>query len=248
MLFEYKKIASLNDTERTVYRYFMNHIDDQMDSILQMSVRDIAAEAYTSPAAILRFCKKMGCNGLDDFKEQLKQYIRDKYALDQMDDMEYIMKSLDFIHDPSFQEKKQVFASLAMSHDQIIFMGEGNSAALARYGARYFSNYNCFAVYIDDPFYPVPEDASKVLLVILSETGETKEMYKKVTDYKNAGADIVLITNHTESVIASNSDLVISYSVPEHYLIQTYNITTAVPVVYMLETLAGELAKKVYVG
>ena len=243
MLFDYKKIKSLNGTETTVYHYFLDNTDEHLDDILKMSIRDVARETYTSSTTVLRFCKKMGCSGFDDFKEQLKQYVHDKYELNQMDEIQYVVKSLDFIHNPDFQEKVQKFASLAAERKQMIFIGTGNSGSLAGYGARYFSNCNCFATSIDDPFYPVPADASQILLIMISETGETQEMNQKLLDYKSVGAKTVLITNHPESRMAHNSDLVFSYSTPENYLIQTYNITTAVPVVFILEILAREVAK-----
>lgn len=77
MLFDGKKIKSLNETEKSVYHFILNNMDEQIQN---MSVREIAAEAGTSTAAVLRFCQKMGCDGLDDFKGQLKAYTREKAA------------------------------------------------------------------------------------------------------------------------------------------------------------------------
>lgn len=70
MIFTYQQIAQLNDTETSIYQYIINH----MESVLKMSVRDLANETYVSTATIVRFCQKMGCDGFVDFKAQLKLF------------------------------------------------------------------------------------------------------------------------------------------------------------------------------
>lgn len=243
MLFEYKKIKSLNDTEKAVYTYILNHIDDDLDGFLAMSVREVADEAYTSPAAVVRFCRKMDCDGFDDFKIKLKEYIKEKSVLNNDEEYLQILKSLEYVHNTEFKIKKDEFVHMVDECAQIVFFGVGNNAAIARYGARYFSNFNYYATFIDDPFYPVIVNGSKLLLIVISETGETMELLEKIEEYKNANTRIVLITNHPESTLAGYSELVFGYTVSEHYLIHTYNITTAVPVIYLIETLGRELGR-----
>lgn len=55
MIFTYKQIANLNDTETNIYQYIIKNLDE----VLKMSVRDLANQTYVSTATIMRFCKKV---------------------------------------------------------------------------------------------------------------------------------------------------------------------------------------------
>lgn len=51
-------------SEKEIARYILNHGDD----VLSMSVKQLAKQTYTSPATIVRLCKKIGLEGYNDFK------------------------------------------------------------------------------------------------------------------------------------------------------------------------------------
>lgn len=53
-----------SDSEKEIARYILNHGDD----VLSMSVKQLAQHTYTSPATIVRLCKKIGLDGYNDFK------------------------------------------------------------------------------------------------------------------------------------------------------------------------------------
>ncbi|SQA99586.1 SIS domain [Cedecea neteri] len=65
------------------------------------------------------------------------------------------------------------------SSERIIFVGAGTSGALAKYGARFFSNVGKFSNHIDDPYFPVTNDmARNALAIVLSVSGETEEILR----------------------------------------------------------------------
>ena len=68
-MFSYDDIQKYNETDMNIYRYIVSNIV----KIPYMTIRELAGEVYTSPAAILRFCNKNGCQGFTEFKEILKQ-------------------------------------------------------------------------------------------------------------------------------------------------------------------------------
>ena len=58
-MFTYKQIESLNDLELQVYEYIIkNH-----DIVLKLTIRELAKNVHVSTTTILRFCKKMDCEG-----------------------------------------------------------------------------------------------------------------------------------------------------------------------------------------
>ena len=53
-----------SESEKQISRYILNYGED----VLSMSVKQLADKTYTSPATIVRLCKKIGLNGYNDFK------------------------------------------------------------------------------------------------------------------------------------------------------------------------------------
>lgn len=58
-MFRVEEIQSLNELELSVYEYVMQHIS----AVPYMRIRELAAEAHVSTSTVLRFCRKMGCDG-----------------------------------------------------------------------------------------------------------------------------------------------------------------------------------------
>jgi DNA-binding MurR/RpiR family transcriptional regulator len=130
---------------------------------------------------------------------------------------------------------------------------------MAEYGARYFSNVDKFSMYIKDPYFPIHTKLrSNSIVIALSVSGEAPPLIAHVNQLKEQGIKVISITNSKYSTIAKISDINVPYYVPEErfetsvsnnlYHINenefTYSdITTQVPVVYILESIAREMYK-----
>lgn len=71
--------VNLSETEEIIAAFLV----EQGIKIRKYSTRNLAEATYTSPATIVRLCKKLGFKGFDDFKEQfLKeiQYLDQQYG------------------------------------------------------------------------------------------------------------------------------------------------------------------------
>ena len=123
-----------------------------------------------------------------------------------------------------------------------IFIGIGSSGMLAKYGARYFSNVGLFSLYIDDPWLPVLQNMTEnTVTIALSESGMTKQTVQIAMQLQQRGSTLISVTNNANSVLARMADCNISYHVAEA-MVNERNVTTQIPVIYILET----LAKKIY--
>lgn len=70
-MFTIQNIQDLNDLEMSVYQYVMQH----QDAIPYMRIRELASNAHVSTTTILRFCKKLGCDGYLEFKLKMKEHL-----------------------------------------------------------------------------------------------------------------------------------------------------------------------------
>lgn len=245
-LFQYEQICHLNDSELSVYNYVSTHPDETA----RMNIRDLANITKVSTTTILRFCNKIGCEGYTEFKYQLRKSLEENelpmaHLSTVVPAIQYLQNTL---NDPEQDQKMEQAAELCIQAKQILFMGIGTSGCLSEYGARFLSSVGITSFYIKDPFYPPPiGELQDILLIALSVSGETKQMVDLVAGYKTKKAKIISITNTDTCTIARMSDLNFSYYMPLIYLqaeSNWLNLTTQIPVCYLLETLTRKIHEK----
>jgi DNA-binding MurR/RpiR family transcriptional regulator len=232
-------IASFNELETSLY----NYICQNSDKVAYMRIRELADETHVSTASILRFCRKLNCEGFSEFKVKLKIHLKENKKTiiksSQQSAVEFIERTLK----GDLEENIKKAARYITKADNVIFIGIGSSGILAEYGARYFSSLGKFSLYIKDPHFPIHTKLrNNFVTIALSVSGETNFTISHLHQLKQEGSKIVSITNNKLSTIAKISDIHIPYYVTEEFFEES-NITTQVPVVYILESLAREIHK-----
>ena len=243
-LFTTQQLKSLNDLELGIYKY----IQKNATKIDKMKIRELANELHCSTTTILRFCRKLDCNGYTEFKLKLKlTQAEDKGGFVNNADTEYSILNYFQNMNPKLQMEIMEAANLVHQAGRILVMGMGTSGIMAKFGARYLSNMGKLVHYVDDPFYPVPDEFYKdLVIIVISSSGETREMIEKVHKFKTFNATTIAVTNSATSTIAKLSDFSLSYYVPTEKRtdnISVHDVTTQVPVVYLLEQLGKEVSK-----
>ena len=240
-MFSAAEIKSLNETELEVYKY----ITKNRVEVLNMKIRDLADVAHVSTTTVLRFCKKIGCEGYAEFKLKYKMELSKTEKLKDYNDTHTMLQYFKRIDTEAFDNELNKVAELIYERSNVIFLGIGTSGILAKYGARFFSNIGKFSQHIDDPFYPVPNRyLDDSVVIILSVSGETRETIDQMHNFLNTKSVILSITNTNVNTIASMSDINLSYYIPMTIIGDSLNLTTQVPVLFMLEILAKKVQKK----
>ena len=236
-MFNYEVIQSLNNLELSLYEYIMNN----SKKVIYMRIRELAAEAHVSTTTILRFCKKLNCDGFSEFKLKFKMYIEENNIKKVSDDTSEIINFLKNIENSHLDERLEKLCELVETSNTIIFVGVGSSGILCKYAARYFSAIGKFAVHIDDPFFPKNFKCNDECLVIaLSVSGETETTVENIIRFKEEGCIIASITNTENCTIAKISNLNLPYYV-QQVKANYSDITTQLPVLYMIERIGKKL-------
>ncbi|WP_314061908.1 MurR/RpiR family transcriptional regulator [uncultured Vagococcus sp.] len=234
-MFTYEQIQSLNDLEFGVYNYVIQHIVD----VRTMKIRELADNAHVSTTTVLNFCNKMGCKGYSEFKIKL-QLMHEKEELAELtDDTVAMMDFFKKINTDDFKDQINHSAKIIANASSVFFYGIGSSGILGQYGARYLSNMGIYATHINDPFYPIPQEVrDNTILIVLSVSGETSMVLHRVSEYKQNNFKIISITNSDSSTLSKISDGAVGYYMPIEKKGPIHNITTQVPVIHIIETLA----------
>ncbi|MEO2074018.1 MAG: MurR/RpiR family transcriptional regulator [Bacillus sp. (in: firmicutes)] len=238
-MFSNEVIASFNELETSLY----NYISQNAEKVAYMRIRELADETHVSTATILRFCRKVNCEGFSEFKVKLKLHLEGNKRTVIKSAQHSIVEFFERTLKGDLEEKIRQAASLVYTAENVIFIGIGSSGILAEYGARYFSSLGKFSLYIKDPHFPIHTKLrNNSVTIALSVSGENHFTVTHLNQLKQEGSKIISITNNKLSTIARMSDINIPYYVTEEFF-EEANITTQVPVVYILESMAREIYK-----
>lgn len=236
-MFDVEQVKQLNDLERIVYEYILKH----PDKVKYMRIRELASETHVSTSTILRFCKKMGCNGYSEFKLQFREHINRKLQFPMRDDISEVVDFLKKSSSDEFESRLNMLAEVIFQAGNVFLVGSGMSGIVAKYGARYFSSMGKFCLYIDEPHYPTEScfiDHSFV--IVFSVSGESRDTINHVTRFKEKNCRILSITNTENCTIAKLSDYNIAYYV-SYMKRKDYDVTTQIPAISIVERLGKKL-------
>ena len=240
-MFCVEEIQSLNELELAVYEYIMQH----KSAVPYMRIRELASEAHVSTSTVLRFCKKMGCDGYAEFKLRMKEYSGLKQVTHLSEDLSEIRAFLERIQTGAFQKKLEEAAAVIAKTERLVFVGIGNSGYIGQYGARCFTNLGKFSLCISDPFYPINmKDAASTVAVILSVSGESEQVVKIANGLKCSNCRIISITDTEQSTISRLSDVNLSYYITMRRDGDGVDHTSQIPVMCIIEALGKKIRNR----
>ena len=240
-LFNHSAVASLNNLEMMVY----NVVIKNRDKVMYMTIRELADAAGVSTTTVLRFCRKLECEGYSEFRVRFKLYLSQSEPQPANFGASEIISFFKSVNNEEFDRLLDQATDIILASERIIFVGVGTSGSLAKYGARFFSNVGKFSNHVDDPYFPVTNDMTKnALAIVLSVSGETEEILRFASQFSLHNCKVMSITSHEHSALAKLADFNLSWHIPQTRISGGYDLTTQIPVIYILETLGRKLAKK----
>lgn len=242
-LFTTHQMQEFSDLDYSIY----NFVIANPEKIAYMTIRELADEAHVSTASIARFCQKLGCDGYSEFKVKFKIQSEATKKMTFSNDLTSVEVFLNRMREASYELEIHEVAQVLADAKSLIFVGTGNSGIMAEYASRYFSSVGKFALHVINPMFQLSVDNPKdTVFVFLSIEGELGTLIDNLTKLKAYKSTIVSITNSKKSTLANMSDYNLScYVQREHNKNTSFqnkvDVTTQVPVMLLLETLAKEV-------
>ncbi|EKQ53510.1 MULTISPECIES: MurR/RpiR family transcriptional regulator [unclassified Clostridium] len=197
-----KKITPI---EEQVLEYVINNID----SVMEIGVRGIASANYTSTSTIMRLSKKLGFTGFIDMIYNITPLIDgsntgivEKSEALIGTDINFLSKYIDEEHVKRFIE------ILARGTRKYIFIyARGYSEIAGEYFNKKMLGIGVKSILIDSKgsFENNLEDMET--LIVISKSGETKEVLDKVQMAKKKNKVVVSFTKEVENSISALSDI-----------------------------------------
>lgn len=132
-MFSYEVIRQFTETEHHLYRYIM----DNRDKVMFMRVRELSEVTHVSPASIVRFTRKLGCEGFSEFKVKLKQEATREVKKKTADTVEVLEEFFERTMNRDYDHVLDAAAEIINEADLVVFFGIGTSGILAEYGSRF---------------------------------------------------------------------------------------------------------------
>ena len=235
--FTYSQVESLNETETYVYNYVVKNTK----KVLNESIRELANDTHVSTATIMRFCKKMGCEGFTELKYRLKENVeiqetKEDDANNQFDSFIERVESSDYL------ESIRRAAEIIKQSDLILTLGIGTTGDFAKYTSRLLSGmgYCCYGV--DGAAYPAQRVAEgyQVVIIVFYERLQKNPLFEEIYRYKNKNYMIIMLSNNNMGSMEHLCDEVIHVSDGS---VMLGKIHSGIPMFYAIEKLAYELTK-----
>lgn len=237
MEFTYSQVESLNETETYVYNYVVKNTKKVLDE----SIRELANNTHVSTATVMRFCKKMGCEGFTELKYRLKENVeiqetKEDDANNQFDSFIERVESSDYL------ESIRRAAEIIKQSDLILTLGIGTTGDFAKYTSRLLSGmgYCCYGV--DGAAYPAQRVAEgyQVVIIVFYERLQKNPLFEEIYRYKNKNYMIIMLSNNNMGSMEHLCDEVIHISDGS---VMLGKIHSGIPMFYAIEKLAYELTK-----
>jgi len=226
-MLKYKDELSI--AERAVLDYLL----ENKSSLSDFSVEKIAEAAYTSPASVVRMCKKMGYKGFKDFKID---FILSNAKVELPDNKEYVdvvlnkdehggrsaiennIRALEETLNLYDEKIMQKAAEIIMSARKILIFGKGSSFLVCKDLEMKLRRIDKFCI-AQGESHDQLIDATFInqndVVIFISNSGKTKEIISAALVAKQNKAKIISITKIGSSLLADMSDVVLYTSTLE---------------------------------
>lgn len=190
----------------------LHYVVSNMDTVLQMGVREIARVNYTSPASIIRLSKKLGYTGFVDMYYHLLPKVSRTQQTAEKNPEDIFKFELDDIFQYNTRENEDRFIQqvLNLKQQYIFIYATGFSAIAAEY------LYKKLLVLGKKTIFASGTDSIGVFennlddigaFVVISKSGETQQVVDKLASAKEQGICTVSFTKNEPNRVAELSDI-----------------------------------------
>ncbi|MCL2369758.1 MAG: MurR/RpiR family transcriptional regulator [Firmicutes bacterium] len=212
--------------------------------LIYMSITELAEKTLVGEATILRFCRKLGFSGFQDFKLNLSYDVATnvqdvaemnaKVAAEMNNTINQTSKSFD-------KETLKKATSKIFSARKICVFAVGNSNIAALATKYRLLKFNIDIDHAFDPHVQTVVTANLTeedLLILISVSGSTKDIINLAEIAKKNKTSILAITNYLKSPLANLADFIL-YNARKENPFEGGSLATVVGQIYLVDLLCA---------
>lgn len=246
-------IQSMTKSEGLVAQYVL----DNAKYVIYQSVTDVAEKVQVGETTVIRFCRKLGYRGFQDFKLSLAQdMVLIEEVMNEDVELDNTMVSLatkiirsytgilnethKLVHPSQYEEAVDVLHQA----ENIYFFGVGSSGIIAQLAVNTFMRIGKKCIWQTDSHFQAILASSmteKDVAIGISVSGSSKDTVNNMELAKASGAKIICITQNARSPITQLADIELLMSSRENPL-QGSALSSKISQIAVLEILHAGLA------
>lgn len=221
-----------------------------LDEIIFLSISDLASRLNVAEATLVRFCKKLGYNGFQDFKLHLSQEagMMERHNAD-CTEKRIAMQMIDAINETSrsinYNECLKI-ADRMIKSGKVCAFGVGNSAITAMEISNVLARIGIMVTYTPDPHLQamITSNLGKGdTIILISVSGSTKDIIDVAQIAKKNGVRIVVITCYDHSPLAKYADHIL-FSTRREAAYEGGSVSTIVSISYIINVLYNAIYER----
>ncbi len=208
-------------TEKVIIKYILDHPKEVPD----MTIYELSEKTFSSPASIIRMCKKNGFKGFKDLTKALIYELamrehnknEEKKEIIESDNLKNIIDKVTYKNIISLEDTKNILdidvlekcVELLIQCENICIYGIGSSLIVAKDAQQKFMRLNRYCTVSDDwhlQLLTARNMSPKDLGIIISYSGQTEEMIECAKAMKENGVKIISITRYGISPVVDLCD------------------------------------------
>lgn len=243
----------LTNTELKLADYILEHYDEA----LNYNVTELADSAGVSDASVVRFCKKLGYKGYQDFKVNVAKDVlpRDRHfnpGLEQDDDIETICKKI-FLSEVNVLNRTlasldtnelKVVAEKIEKAEKIVFFGSGGSLIVAKDAAHKFMKIGIRAFVYEDIDLQLMSSSlmsEKEVAIGISYSGSNRNVIDCIKNAKENGAETIAIVGQGKTPLSKIADMIL-YCSSEETMFESESVSTRIAQLAIIDAIVAIVA------
>lgn len=236
---------SLTMSEQKVADYVLGHPEE----VMYFSVNNLADEAKVGETTVLRFCKKVGVIGYQEFKLAIARHVaKKKYEKEDVSLKERILHTTT----ESLQQtaamveneevEKAVQAVLQAKHVHICGVGTSGITAMDA-KSRFLRIGKSVEVWTDPHFQAMAASSLNTgdVVIAISVSGSTRDTLETVKIARENGASVIAVTYFSKSPITEYADVVLTGGAQESPL-EGGSMTAKICQLYVIDLICTGVA------
>lgn len=220
------------------------------EEIIYLSISDLASRLKVADATLVRFCKKLGYNGFQDFKLNLSQSVgvADRNNAD-CTAKRIALQMVDAINETSRSIKYDEYLRIAekmIASNKICAFGVGNSAITAMEISNILARVGMMVTYTPDPHLQAMVTSNLTegdTVILISVSGSTKDIIDVAEIAKKNGVNIIVITCYDLSPLAKYADHIL-LSTKREAAYEGGSLSTIVSISYIINLIYSAIYEK----
>lgn len=252
---------NFSNSEKNIARYILNH----GETVLNLSIKQLAKNTYTSPATIVRLCHKLGLEGYQDFKIKYsaelqydnKNLIDVNFPFSKDDSTWQIVNKIAQLHQEALQDTLNLIdidnldqiVALVDQAKKIYLFGFGNSLLAGLDFQHKMMRINKLVEIRPNSgeqgflsYTCTTED----IAIIISYSGETNELIDIAKSLKRRHIKVVAITSIGDNRLSKYSDYLINTGSREKIFSKIAPYASKTSISYILDLIFSCLFKLNY--